>query len=100
MEYKLCKVPRKYPLSTYCAATNQDRWFVQFKVTAFEGKGPGQGQLNPANGQTLFTPEIKVAIKEAKKKAQFIVNVLSLKKSTSHLRPPLELNTACHRTAV
>jgi hypothetical protein len=58
--------------------TNLDGWFVKFKVTASDGKAPGQGQLNPANGQTLFTPETKVAVKEAKKKAQFVLDVLFL----------------------
>jgi hypothetical protein len=57
---------------------NLDQWFVKFKVTASKGKVPGQGRLNPANGQTLFTPETKGAIKEAKKKAQFILDALSL----------------------
>ena len=55
---------------------NLDRWFVKFKVTASEGKAPGQGPLNPANGQAPFTPETKGAIEEVKNKAQFIFDVL------------------------
>jgi hypothetical protein len=57
---------------------NLDRWIVRFKVNTSEGKAPGQGRLNPANGQTLFTPETKLALKEAKKKAQFVMDVLTL----------------------
>ena len=72
MEQELCKAPKKilHPLTVLVA--NLDRWFVKFKVTASEGKAPGQGRVNPANGQTLFTPETKVAIEEAKKKAQLV----------------------------
>jgi hypothetical protein len=59
-----------------------------FKVTASEGKAPGQGRVNPANGQTLFTPETKVAIEEAKKKAQFILDVLSLEEICQPVEAP------------
>jgi hypothetical protein len=65
-----------FPLTVMVA--NLDRWFVTFKVNASEGKAPGQGRLNPANGQTLFTSKTKVAFQEAMKKAQFIMEVLSL----------------------
>ena len=67
---------------------NLDRWFVKFKVTASKGKAPGQGRLNPANGQTLFTQETKVAVEEAKKKAQFILDVLSLAESYQPAEAP------------
>jgi hypothetical protein len=75
-----------YPETVLLA--NLDRWFVKFKVTASEGKAPGQGRLNPANGQTLFTPETKVAIEEAKKKAQFILDVLTLEEIYQPVEAP------------
>ena len=53
-----------------------------------EGKAPGQGRLNPANGHTLFTPETKGSIKEAKKKAQFILDVLSIEEINQPLEAP------------
>jgi hypothetical protein len=62
---------------------------VTYKVTASEGKTPGQRRLNPANGQTLFTPETKVALEEAKKKAQFVMDILSLEE----IYQPVEART-------
>jgi hypothetical protein len=75
-----------YPLTVLLA--NLDRWFVKFKVTASEGKAPGQGRLNPANGQTLFTAETKVALEEAKKKAEFIMDVLTLEEIYQPVEAP------------
>jgi hypothetical protein len=67
---------------------NLDRWFVTFKVNASEGKAPGQGRLNPANRQTLFTPKTKVAFEEAKKKAEYIMDVLSLEEINQPVEAP------------
>jgi hypothetical protein len=75
-----------HPLTVLVA--NLDRWFVEFKVTASEGKAPGKGRLNPENGQTLFTPETKGAIEEAKKKAEFILDVLSLEEIYQPVEAP------------
>jgi hypothetical protein len=67
---------------------NLDQWFVTFKVNASEGKAPGQGQVNPLNGQTHFTSKTKVAFEEAKKKAQFIMDVLSLEEIYQPVEAP------------
>jgi hypothetical protein len=67
---------------------NLDRWFVRFKVTAPEGQPPAQGRVNPANGQTLFTPETRPALEEAKKKAQFILDVLLLEEIYQPVEAP------------
>jgi hypothetical protein len=75
-----------FPLTVMIA--NLDRWFVTFKVNASEGKAPGQGRLNPENGQTLFTPETKVAFEEAKKKAEYIMDVLSLEEIYQPVEAP------------
>jgi hypothetical protein len=75
-----------YPVTVMIA--NLDRWFERFKVTASEGKAPGQGRLNPANGQTLFMPDTKPALEEAKKKAQFVMDVLSLEQLVQKVTGP------------
>jgi hypothetical protein len=67
---------------------NLDRWFVQFKVTASEGQAPAEGRVNPANGQALFTPETKPALEEAKKMANFIMDVLSLEEIYQPVEAP------------
>jgi hypothetical protein len=93
MEQESCKAPGKilHPLAMLVA--NLDQWFVTFKVTAFKGKVPGQGVLNPANGRTLFRPETKVALEEAEKKAQFVADILSLEE----IHQPVEaLTGAAH----
>ena len=75
-----------HPLTVLVA--NLDGWFVKFKVTASEGKAPGQGRLNPTNGQTLSKPETKAAAKEAKKKAQLVLDVLSLEEICQPVEAP------------
>jgi hypothetical protein len=75
-----------YPVTVMIA--NLDRWFVRFKVTASEGQAPAEGRVNPVNGQALFTPETKPALEEAKKKAQFIMDVLSLEEIYQPVEAP------------
>ncbi len=60
---------------------------MTFKVNSSKGKAPGQGRLNPLNGQALFTPEM-VALKEAKKKAQLVMDILSLEEIYQPVEAP------------
>jgi len=72
------KYLRKEIRQTNTICDRIDQWFIRFKVQASDGAMSAQGRLDPISGETLFTPETKVAVINCKEKCQYLQDPLPL----------------------